>query len=187
VNHNKIIFEYKGTITSAIRINVRKVDPPFKILLDNEEIEEERNLDRIIHQCAGHRATTDKQRMEPNAASTDKFVTGPLDAQDQDMEINDQESADGSSQTDLANKESTDIGQELKRSQNVQAVEQVEGSATAVTIQESEMLPITTIERDNDDENASSEVTKTKKATRVVLNFSSRPLSFRRRRASCCT
>jgi hypothetical protein len=88
---------------------VRKVDPPFKILLDNEEIEEERNPDRIIHQSAGHRATTYKQRLEPAAASTDKFVTGPLDTQDQDVNINDQESADESSQTDLVHEQSTDI------------------------------------------------------------------------------
>jgi hypothetical protein len=59
----------------------------------------------------------------------------------------------------------------LKLSQNVQTVEQVEGSATAVPIQESEILPIATFERDNVDEGASSEVTDIKKATRSGTQY----------------
>jgi hypothetical protein len=70
----------------------------------------------------------------------------------------------------------------LTRSQNFQTAEQVEGYSTALPIEESEILSGATIERDNDDEGASSDVTDTKKATRVVLNISSRPLSSRRRR-----
>jgi hypothetical protein len=134
-------------------------------------VEVERNLDRVIHQSAGHRATTDKKRMEPDSASTAKIVTGPLDAQDQDVEINDQESADGSSQTDLAHEESINIGRELKMSENVRTVEQFEGSATAVLMQESEIIPISIIETDNDDERARSEVTGTKKATRSGTQY----------------
>jgi hypothetical protein len=48
VSQNKVIFEYQGTRTSATRTNVRKVDPPFQVLLDNEEIEEEK-ISRSYH------------------------------------------------------------------------------------------------------------------------------------------
>jgi hypothetical protein len=78
VNQNKVTFGYKGAITSATRSNVRKVDSPFKIPPDSEEIEKERNLEPIIHQSEGHRATTDKQHMKPDAASTDNVFTGYL-------------------------------------------------------------------------------------------------------------
>jgi hypothetical protein len=177
VSQNNVIFEYQGTITSATRTNVREVDPPFQILLYNEENEEERNLDRIIHQSAGQRETTGKQLREPDVASTDNIVTEPLDAQDQDVEINDQESADGSSQTDLAHKESTVFGRELTRSQNVHTVEQVGGSATAVPMEESEILPDATIERDNVTRLQVRKLPTPRKPLVVVLNFSSRPLS----------